>query len=165
MPPFRTNKLTKCLALASWWLVLLVIGLGLSRHVIVCTQPCCGGHVKLAPSCDLTTGSAPESSIATTNCCDHDRHRGSPDERRPGDERTEGRPGCSGCVNVSLGVDLGLPPANMPTIAGLPAPSLTAVVASPWADIDAFAVVHPPATGPPRCDRRTELLASTILRL
>ena len=38
---------------------LVVLGLGLPRALVVCTRPCCGGHVKLTTACGLVTRSLP----------------------------------------------------------------------------------------------------------
>jgi hypothetical protein len=149
--------LTKHVALAAASLVLLVLGLGLSRSLAVCTKTCCGGHVQINPSWD-GSAAAPK----TCPCCRHDTRGERP---APADGRTAVRPGCAGCDFVGLGVELGMPP-------GAAAPLPPAALAygepeelTPLRTVEPLAVAHPPATGPPRCDRRTALLATTILRL
>lgn len=142
-------------------LVLLVVGLGLSRRLVVCTQPCCGGHVKLAPSCDGTDSPAPHASAPACHCCQHAGREGP----RRGEERGAVRPGCAGCVHVSLGVDLGLPPLATAPDVGTTAVIALASLPPRWTEVDAVPTTHPMATGPPRCDRRTAILKTTILRL
>lgn len=161
VPRPRTNPLTRVLGLAAAWLVLLVVGLGVSQHAVVCNQPCCQGHVKLAPSCDHAGAKA--AANAPCACCRHEGH-GRAEQPGEGDRAIAGR-GCSGCVHVSLGVDLGLPPLTAAPPSVAPAPLAAVVLERTWRETTSLAVVHPPATGPPRPDRRTALRASTVLRL
>lgn len=153
----RPHQLARSVAFAATWLVLLVVGLGLSRSLVVCTQPCCAGHVKIARTCDR------EAAVeGACGCCAHDHDAKGCGSEPPGRERV--RRGCGRCVHVALGVDLGMPPSDV--VLAMPAQAVFAErVHLPWASSDAIAVVHPPATGPPRCDARTARLSTTILRL
>jgi hypothetical protein len=137
------------------WLVLLVVGLGLSRRLVVCTQPCCGGHVKLAASCDMAAGPAAPAPETECCCCQHAAQSAPAPAGQPGEERAGARSGCSGCQHVSLGVDLGMPPVHAPLFDDLHGLVASASIVHHWLDADRLDVVHPPATGPPRCDRRT----------
>ncbi len=76
-----------------------------------------------------------------------------------------GQAGCDGCVHVALGVELGMPPEGAAVAVVVPAAFAAAVPLFAVASGEAHRVQHPPATGPPRCDRRTRLRASTLLLL
>lgn len=166
MTPFRST-LTRSLATTAAWLVLLMVGLGLSRRLVVCNQPCCAGHVKIVASCDATRAEAGRAEAgakpgAGCSCCGHRQ-----DGRHGGHgERPEASGACChGCVHVALGVDLGLPPGDGVAFDSVALPVGPVTLLPVWADATPVAVAHPPATGPPRCDRRTALLATTVLRL
>lgn len=170
MPSFR-SPLTRSVAMAAAWLVLLLVGMGLSRRLVVCNQPCCAGHVKFVASCDASQAEAGSANADTKHgggcsCCGH-RHEARGGHGHDGDrERSEASGACChGCVHVALGVDLGLPPSAASGFDHVALPIGQAVMLPVWADATPVAVVHPPATGPPRCDRRTALLATTVLRL
>jgi hypothetical protein len=148
------------------WLGVAVVALGWMQSLVVCTQPCCDGHVKLVRCCEraasavasATTVAAADAEAACP-CC---RRAG----RGDGGERSPLRAGascCDGCVHVALGVDLGMPPDGLP--ADVAPPPRWVVVAPPFAVAATAvrAVVHPPATGPPRRDAPTALRASTLL--
>jgi len=131
------------------WLVLLLTGLGLSRSPVLCTQPCCAGHVKLVPRCSATETA---SATSTDSCCRPAARRGV--EPEDGDERdpaphTEDCGDC-GCHHVRLGVELAPPPTLAPRLTGELAcgpDRAEPAVAMPIAASPATG--HPPATGPP----------------
>lgn len=166
------SPLTRYVAMAAAWLVLLLVGLGLSRRLVVCNQPCCAGHVKFVASCDTRQVEAEgfrTGAKSGTGCCccgghRHDTHDGHGHDG-DGERRAAAGATCHGCVHVALGVDLGLPPGGAFAIDAVAMPIGQAVMLPAWADATPVDVVHPPATGPPRCDRRTALLATTVLRL
>lgn len=167
----RTTWLQPRAALALALVALVVLCLGLGRALVVCTKPCCGGHVKLTRACEAqSTASAmaksaeaksAEDRVEGCACCAAHRDRG----EREGEGERHGGGDCGSCVHVALGVELGLPPAPIDV------PADGAVF--DWLDLPALAprlvvsriAAHPPSTGPPRCDRRTALLASTVLRI
>jgi hypothetical protein len=142
--------LAACLGLA-------IVALGFMGSLVVCTQPCCGGHVKMTPGCERAAATA---AAHACGCCaaKRDRGAGGPAERAAPDA-------CGGCVHVALGVELAPPPEPVEPPAALPAPAPLALPPAPLADATARAPVHPPATGPPRCDARTALRATTLLLL
>lgn len=169
MTPFRST-LTRSVAMAAAWLVLLMVGLGLSRRLVVCNQPCCAGHVKVFASCDAAGAEGDHADAGTKpgagcSCCSHrhDRRHGGQGEH--GDRAEASGACCHGCVHVALGVDLGLPPGDGVAFDSVALPVGPVTQLPVWADATPVAVAHPPATGPPRCDRRTALLATTVLRL
>jgi hypothetical protein len=137
------------------WLVLVMTGLGLSRSAVVCTQPCCAGHVKLVAGCDTATEAATDLTAShepRCSCC-AGGERGSADER--GGERSDGT-GCHGCVHMQLGVELSEPPApathwhtTLPGRVDRLAHGAGAAMPSNRQR------PHPPATGPPPHERRT----------
>jgi hypothetical protein len=146
-------------------LVLVLTGLGLSRSAVVCTQPCCAGHVKLVASCDAAADTATDLAAPREPrcCCCASEDRGAGDER--GGERSDGT-GCHGCVHIQLGVELAEPPA----------PSTQPHTTLPGR-VDRLAHgggaavstnrqrPHPPATGPPPHERRTAHRAAIQLLL
>jgi hypothetical protein len=166
--PSRRHELHRRRARAfAAWLGVVIVALGWMQSLVVCTKPCCGGHVRLAPRCDAPASTACAAAGCTVAsparaCCAHDatvlaRGDGSPQQAAP--RR------CGGCQHVALGVELGLPPEPAhPDAAPMACVAVPPTFAMPAAG-DARRVVHPPATGPPRCDERTALRASTLLLL
>jgi len=132
-------------------LVLLVMAAAPHVHLVVCTGTCCAV--------------APEHPACCGGCC-REREAGTPPpERRPDEERIRGKCGPHCCVDLLVDVD----PAPVPTAAGRIAPPVVACAppampqaphARQWPERTV-----PPATGPPRVDRKTALVASTVLRL
>jgi hypothetical protein len=169
MPSSRNQRTPVRAVLA--WLGVAVVALGWMQSLVVCTQPCCDGHVKLARGCERAAHAAAVAATAdeataaapACACC----RRGA--ERAAGDRREERSPlrasssCCDGCVHVGLGVELGMPPDLAAADVALPPRFVVAV--APFAVVRTIArpVVHPPATGPPRRDAPTALRASTLL--
>ena len=83
-------------------------------------------------------------------------------ERGPGERNTAG---CRGCAHVSLGTDLGMPPADAGVHADATVFERIDLLAMLQPRSDVAGCEHPPSTGPPRCDRRTALRATTVLRI
>jgi hypothetical protein len=166
VPPPHHHPLTNRLQ-PLVWLVLLLTGLGLSRSAVLCTKPCCAGHVKLVATChEADANSATE----THSCCRPaasygrapDRH--SPDEPDPA-TCAEDDGGC-GCHHVRLGVELAPPPVTKPRLTGPVAflphrrePQVPMPLAAPPA------AAHPPSTGPPPHARRSAHRATIQLLL
>lgn len=137
-------------AFALWCLVPL-------RFLVICTGPHAQGSVEFAH--------------AAGSCCGdhHEAHDGCGDDHRVGDsdggnvhgdhaESSRGR-----CWDVPLAIDEGPLPERV-TI-DLHSDLVVAVLEA-WCSgsLQAwFEAVRPPATGPPRTDQRTELLATTLL--
>jgi hypothetical protein len=130
------------------WAVLLVLSLGLQRLLVVCTGPDCDHQVEFVH--------------ASGTCCDHApaKHCCAADDR--GETAVAGH---GGCVDVALDSELG-PVPQRTTFAPPSAPCLAATIDLPATAPRAHATaVLPYCTGPPRPDRRTELIASTLLLL
>ena len=124
----------------------LVLGLGMSRLLVLCTHH--DGQASL------------EWTHAEGTCCHHDGHDG---DRAPGGDPAIA-PG-AGCEHDSLAFDV-MPTPKPDTGGEVPAPPAFALVLftlPPPPSPDALP--HPPATGPPRTDRRTELRATSLLLL
>lgn len=139
---------------------LVVVCLGLPQALVVCTQPCCGGHVKLTTACALLANApAAPGEAAGCPCCGRRDKEG---DRGPGERNTVG---CRGCAHVSLGTDLGMPPADADVHADASVFERIDLLAAVQPRSDAAGCEHPPSTGPPRCDRRTALRAITVLRI
>lgn len=146
----------------SIWSVLLVLCLGLQRLLVVCSGPHCHGSIEFAHA----SGSCCEDHHGVQGSCD-ERDHGSrdhgADEDGDGDVGESVAPGPCGCTDVPVAIEEGPLPEgivfefhDIPAITGID--SWFAYVPSPQA-----ATVQPPATGPPRTDRRTQLLATTLL--
>jgi len=171
--PFHTRPRIRTLAMALAWLAALLLGLGLPSRLVVCARPCCAGHVKLTRNCEHLPGPALAivddgrgAGTAAPTCCGHHGHH----ERRAAQPSDGGDPhassaGCEGCVHVALGVDLATPPPADHPLDAVAVARDDGFGAATWHANEPSTVVHPPATGPPRCDRRTRLLATTVLRL
>ena len=143
------------------WLALVITGLGLSRSAVVCTQPCCGGHVKLVAGCDAATELATPSEPRCSCCAGGERGSG---EERDG-ERSDGA-GCHGCVHIQLGVELAEPPSTAAhPHTTLPGRVDRAAAGTEAASHSSCRRPHPPATGPPPHERRTAHRAAIQLLL
>ena len=138
------------------WMVLVVLALGLSRFLVVCSGPHCDGQIKIAG----LRGSCCEHELRDSHCCEHEQSEAPEDDR--GEVVSEGE--CD-CTDAGLGIGTGpLPervsldhdsqPCFQPVDLVLPE--------SPHAH---GVALRPPTTGPPRTDQRTALLASTLLLL
>ncbi len=135
----------------------MVLCLGLPRALVVCTQPCCGGHVKLTTACEATLA-ADFGEVASCPCCGGCR-------KSDGGDAERNTSGCRGCVHVSLGTALGMPPAPADVHADPAVFERIDLLALQQPQADVAACRHPPSTGPPRCDHRTALRATTVLRI
>lgn len=149
------------------WSALLVLLFGSRVSLHVCTGTCCAAP---AAAASAATGCCTDEAAAC--CCAHGG--GAPTaagaaegDDAPAEPHTRGtcRAGC--CVDLQLAFEQGPLPRR---VAAEDGPQLVAV-APPAPPAVPFALgadepePHPPATGPPRRDRRTELLSTTILRL
>jgi hypothetical protein len=126
------------------WLVLLVLCLGTSRSLVICTGPHCDGRIEV--------------SHAGGSCCQHGHDQDA--DHRDGPAVSGG---CGGCVDVALGIGVGPLPERLSHDDTGPCCRLQA---SPVVleSHDSHAVgLQPPATGPPRTDQRTGLRATTLL--
>lgn len=128
-------------------LALLVLSLGLPRLLVLCSGPHCDQRIEFAH---------------------HGRHRAEPEQHGHGGATGSGDSACADhddCTDRALGE--GLVPAPLPRTVVLPPHDLSCPVTTPpvleelprWS----AQVRHQPATGPPRLDQRTELIASTLL--
>jgi hypothetical protein len=147
------------------WVALVLQGLGVSRALVVCNGAHCENRVQFRHAsgscCDhavaaATSARAPAHGSSHAGCC-HDDCGGAAGERMA--------PQCGRCVDTPLAVADEFPPHKGDRFgddAALPAaaPQRTVIARD-----EGEAVALPPATGPPRADRRTELLATTVLRL
>jgi hypothetical protein len=147
----RRTTWTRLAALAVI-VALAVLCLGLPRMLVVCTGPHCDGRIQLAH--------------AQGSCCDHEHDDAAPSDGPDGDE--PGAPCCDDdgrCIDLALAIGIG----PLPERTGIDREAPPRVQAEPPAlprlPAAALAVLRPHATGPPRADRRTALLASTILLL
>ena len=143
----RSSWLACSVAQVAIWLALLVVSLGLSRFLVVCTGPHCHGAIEIAH--------------LAGSCCDHEHEVAAPADEL-GDQICEGH---GQCVDEALGIDIGPLPQQLSSPHSDVAcfgPSPTAAFLSLWARAVAML---PPITGPPRTDPRTALLATTTLLL
>lgn len=139
MPATRSTWL----ATATAWLALLV--LGFPGSWVVCTGPHCDGRIEVAHS--------------SGTCCDAEPHHRGPDDTGA----TAGED--HGCEDLVLGIGPGPLPERLSfDHDDGPDPQTTAGDACKISSGHAT-VVRPPATGPPRIDRRTALIADTVLLL
>lgn len=129
------------------WAALLVLTLGLPRLFVICVGPHGDAHVAVLH----TSG----------GCCAHDGAEGEGSDL-DGDVVIADH---GGCVDVALGVDT----APLPKAKGVDLQHQTCTFAFPPVAAADQATSstdwRPPSTGPPRVDRRTALLATTVLRL
>jgi hypothetical protein len=126
------------------WVVLLVLCLGTTRSLVICTGPHCEGRIEV-----LHAGGS---------CCEHAHDQDADDSHGPAISE-----GCGRCVDVALGIGVGPVPERLSLDEEAPCcwlPATSVVPRSP--DLHAV-VLQPPATGPPRTDQRTGLRASTLL--
>ena len=161
----RTHRFRRCTSLVL--LALLMVGLGLPRLLLVCNEVCCAGRVALDRSCGTQEHANALEAGPTTDgeclCCK--KARATRQQPRSGGGAAVTTPGCSGCAHHALGCDLGLPAAfETPDLPPM-GPCHLATLALRHGTALVATVSHPPATGPPRPDLRTERLAATILRI
>lgn len=139
------------------WTVVVMFCVGLPRLLVVCTGPNCHGRLELLHSQGSWLHHLHENAAGV---CQH--HQSSGD----GVLRDDGNPTQSsdgGCTDVAYMIDEGplperltLESGDVPLFAGLwPFPCMAPRLRN--------STVIPFATGPPRPDPRTELLASTLL--
>jgi hypothetical protein len=160
----RTHRFRRSIALVLL-LVLLVVGLGLPHLMLVCNQACCDGRVALARSCGLQERASERAAASAEAdecpCCRRAREATSD----LGGQRAVDGGGCRGCEHRALSCELGLPQAfelpDVPTTEPRYLPASALRMARPAG----LAAALPPATGPPRPDPRTRLLATTLLRI
>jgi hypothetical protein len=160
-----TEMMRPALRGTTWVLLaalLLVFGLGLSHrfHLVVCTGSCCA-------AARASSVPVPRETCSTCRCCEHSRAKtGSADrEQEPGSGRHRGvcKPGC--CVDLVFDVELAPAPRavseDAPSTHGIEPVQVAGVLpTNSWPQW-----LWPHDTGPPRTDKRTELRASTVLRL
>lgn len=140
----------------SIWSVLFVLCLGLTRFLVVCTGPHCQGSVEFVH--------------ASGSCCqDHHEVQGGCSEHDHGDDHDDcgegdsAEPGRCGCTDVAFAIGEGPLPERI-TFESSDAPVVAVLGAWPtYSPSEPHVAVLPPATGPPRTDQRTELLATTLL--
>ena len=135
---------------------LLVLGLGLPRLVVICIHADGIGRVEFAHAagacCAQELQQPAWACRAQHACCS--QHDGGIPMARPD----------HGCEHVDFAIELAPPPAGFahhdepPPVVGCTQDGATA--RSPGTTVR-----HPPATGPPRTDRRTLLRATTLLLL
>jgi hypothetical protein len=141
-------RLTTATTQAVAWFVLLVLGLGWPRFLVSCTGPHCDSRLEFVH--------------AASHCCDHDHGGGASGHG----QEVSLSPGCGGCVDVAIGFETGPLPRKLAVDQDCPAVTWTTTLPSFHAPDELQAVaLRPPTTGPPRPDRRTELIESTILLL
>ena len=141
----------------SIWAVLFVICLGLPRFLVVCNGPHCHGSVEFVHASGSCCKDHHE---LRSSCGTHDHDHG--DEGDCG-EGESAEPGRHNCTDVAFSIAEGPLPERI-TFEFHDGPAVDVVDSwiaySPSAQP---APVLPPATGPPRTDQRTELLATTLL--
>jgi len=143
----------------SIWAVLVVICLGLPRFLVVCTGPHCHGSVEFVHA----SGSCCEDHHEVQGSCGaHDHDRGDHDDGDCGGGDSA-LPGRCGCTDIAFAIEEGPLPERI-SFEFHDAPAVDVV--DSWLAYTPStqpATVLPPATGPPRTDQRTELLATTLL--
>jgi len=153
----RLSQVARQVRQISIWSVLFVICLGLPRLLVVCTGPHCHGSVEFVHA----SGSCCQDPHAVeVGCGPHEHEHG--DEGECGDPESAEPSGC-GCTDVAFSLGEGPLPERI-TFEFHESPA--ADVADSWLAYTPTAqpaTVLPPATGPPRTDQRTELLATTLL--
>lgn len=176
-----TIACTRTAAHALLWTVLLVFALGARASLHLCTGDCCGaataGPATACCAGSADAGSADGAIVADGACCCRgagcagtaaDTRDDDGDGDGAGDgERVRRQPCRNGCCqDLLLQLDEGPLPRRV-ALDDPPAPAAAAAL-PPRAPF-ALDVVEPepraPATGPPRRDRRTLLLSTTVLRL
>lgn len=157
----------------SIWSVLLVLSLGLPRLLVVCKGPYCHGSIEFvhAPGscCDdhqdlecsgVEHGCSERGVIARGGAAEHGADAHDAAGTADGDTVAAGP---RRCTDVPLGLEDGPLPDRMvfefDAVPGLAGADSWGVCLAAAED----APVSQPATGPPRADRRTQLLATTVL--
>lgn len=154
MHPLLGSKLSRHTRHLLVWAVLLVTCCVLPRALVVCSGPHCESRIEF-----VHAGGA---------CCDHARepvdacagqHHGECDD--DGEHPTK-HSRC-GCTDVPIAIDEVPLPQRVTLTLGHP-PALLEIEPPPTiATRDDLQFELPPATGPPRVDRRTELRRTTVL--
>ncbi len=143
----------------SIWAVLLMLCLGLPRFLVVCTGPHCHGSIEFVHASGSCCQDHHEVEVG---CAAHEHAHGEDDGGDCGDGETA-EPSRCGCTDVAFSIAEGPLPERI-TFEFHDAPAVDVVDSwlayTPNAQPDS---VLPPATGPPRTDQRTELLATTLL--
>lgn len=147
------------------WLVLVVLGLGLPRWLVVCSGPHCHGSVELAHARGGCCSGRHELRPVQA-CCEHGHGAGGACATGLAG-LDSGRPsladGCGSCEDVPLAFVEGPLPERQSHDLG-DAVALVGIVVVCTAPMQTGSVVvGPPATGPPRTDPRTALRATTVL--
>lgn len=146
--------MTRAGAHALLWAILLVVALGAHASLHVCTGPDCGETAAAATDGGAESG---------CRCCREARAAEADAER--GLHRAEGDDSC--CIDLCMQLE----PAPLPRRVAVDAGPGPMLAAAPAPSPVSFALPMPapragaPATGPPRRDRRTLLLSTTVLRL
>ncbi|MGE3173517.1 MAG: hypothetical protein AB7O97_12910 [Planctomycetota bacterium] len=136
--------------------VLLVLVTGLPRLLVVCSGPHCEARIEWAHIGERCCAPAP-AAPAESMCCGHEGH-GDPDHG------PELRAGHDDCVDSALPFGYGpLPRGPHPAPAVAPAVDGAMAFLLPTPRTAHATTRHPPATGPPRPDPRTEHKATTVL--
>ena len=145
MPCHGRDTALRTLALVA----LLVLGLGLPRLLVFCIHADGIGRVEFAHAAGACCAEEPQHPVNA--CCADDRGA---------QLATPGR----GCEHVDFAIELAPPPSGQdhrdeppPVIGWIQERATTRT----WGT----SVPHPPATGPPREDRRTLLRATTLMLL
>ena len=143
----------------SIWAILVVLCLGLPRFLVVCNGPHCHGSIEFVHVSGSCCQDHHEVEVGCRDHAhDHDDHDG--DGRGEGDRA---QPGRGGCTDIAFAIEEGPVPERYKV--DFHDGALVDVVAAWLAFTPSVrvATVRPPATGPPRTDRRTDLLATTLL--
>lgn len=141
----------------SIWAVLVMLCLGLPRFLVVCTGPHCHGSIEFVHASGSCCQDHHEVEV---DCGEHD-HGG--DDGGDCGEGDAAEPGRCGCTDIAFAIDEGPLPERVTFEFG-DAPVVAVLDEWPtYSPTEKHAAVLPPATGPPRTDQRTELLATTLL--
>jgi len=139
--------------------VLLMLCLGLPRFLVVCSGPHCHGSIEFVHASGSCCQDHHEVEVG---CGAHEHAHGEDNGGDCGDGETA-EPSRCGCTDVAFSIAEGPLPERI-TFEFHDAPAVDVVDSwlayTPSAQPD---TVLPPATGPPRTDQRTELLATTLL--
>lgn len=143
----------------SIWAVLFVLCLGLPRFLVVCTGPHCQGSVEFVHA----PGSCCQDHHEVSDGCSEHEHGDNDADGGDCGEGESAEPSRCGCTDVAFVIDEGPLPERI-TFEFSDAPVVAVLDVSPaYSPSEQRAAVLPPATGPPRTDQRTELLATTLL--
>jgi len=141
----------------SIWAVLVMLCLGLPRFLVVCSGPHCHGSIEFMHASGSCCQDYHEVEVG---CSEHDH---GDDEGGDCGEGDSAQSSCGGCTDVAFAIDEGPLPEKVTFEFG-DAPLLAVVDSGhTFSPRTQPATVLPPATGPPRTDQRTELLATTLL--